>query len=62
MKVCIYRGGMHLIQKSGIGQAILHQEQMLKESDVIVLPYPTPDTDIIHINLSLIHISEPTRH
>lgn len=53
MKVCIYRGGMHLIQKSGIGQAILHQEQMLKESDVIVLPYPTPDTDIIHINTVL---------
>lgn len=53
MKVCIYRGGMKLIRKSGIGQAILHQEQMLKESDVTVLPYLTPDTDIIHINTIL---------
>lgn len=53
MKVCIYRGGMNLIGKSGIGQAILHQEKMLEESDVVVLPYLTPDTDIIHINTVL---------
>lgn len=34
MKVCIYRGGLALVQKSGVGRAVQHQQQALRLAGV----------------------------
>jgi len=50
MKVCLYNGSLRLIQKSGVGQALLHQRAMLQSAGIITTARMTHDTDIVHIN------------
>ena len=34
MRVFIYNGGLRLVGKSGVGQAILHQREMLRRARI----------------------------
>ena len=36
MKIYIYKGGLSLVAKSGVGSAIRHQEKMLRAAKVTV--------------------------
>lgn len=49
MKICIYKGGLETVEKSGVGVTIHHQEKMLREMGADL----TDDwrkADIIHFN------------
>jgi len=50
MKVQLYDGSLNLVKKSGVGQALLHQEAMLKEVGIETTRKNEKDADIIHIN------------
>ena len=50
MKVCLYSGCLKLVEKSGVGHAVLHQKEMLEENGVEVTFRDAPDAEIIHIN------------
>lgn len=50
MKVCIFRGSLKLVKKSGVGQAILHQEEMLRATGTEVTAHIEKDTEIVHVN------------
>ena len=49
MKIYIYKGGLSIVKKSGVGSAVQHQEQMLKETGA---PIATSwkEADVVHIN------------
>ena len=58
MKIYIYKGGLSLVGKSGVGSAIRHQEQMLRavgaeltdrfrEADVVQINTVFPDSVIV---------------
>ncbi len=49
MRVCIYRGGLRLVAKSGIGQAAAHQRAMLRCAGVAL----AAPADAVHINTVL---------
>ena len=35
MKIYIYKGGLSLVAKSGVGSAIRHQTDVWKEADIV---------------------------
>ncbi len=50
MKVLLYSGSLKIVNKSGVGQAVRHQEKTLK---LLNIPYTTDfrdDFDIVHLN------------
>ena len=52
MKIYIYKGGLSLVAKSGVGSAIRHQEKMLRAAKVTVTDV-WKEADIVHINTVL---------
>lgn len=50
MKVRLYTDALKLVEKSGVGQAVHHQQAMLKRVGVPVAFHSEPDVDIVHIN------------
>lgn len=53
MSVYLYQGGLNLVRKSGVGQAILHQQNALRAVDLEPDAHLTGDTRIVHINTVL---------
>ncbi len=53
MFVQLYRGNYNTVKKSGVGKAILHQEQMLQSVGVPTSHKWSAETDIVHINTVL---------
>lgn len=53
MRIYIYRGGEKLVGKSGVGQAILHQEECLRRAEIPTTDRWTADTAAVHINTVL---------
>lgn len=52
MKIYIYKGGLPIVRKSGVGSAIHHQEQMLRETGAS-LARNWKEATVIHINTVL---------
>lgn len=50
MKILLYTENRDLLGKSGLGKAIEHQEQALKENGIDYTFDPDDDYDIVHIN------------
>lgn len=50
MKILFYTGQFHLVEKSGVGRSILHQQKALSENGVDWTINPGEDWDIVHIN------------
>ena len=50
MKICIYKGSETLVEKSGVGSAIRHQEKMLADAGYDVVRHLDTDTEVIHLN------------
>ena len=53
MSIYLYRGGEELVGRSGVGQAIRHQEDSLTRCGMTVTDRFAPDTDAVHINTVL---------
>lgn len=53
MSIYIYHGGERLVGKSGVGQAIHHQEECLRRCGVPVADCWTEDASAVHINTVL---------
>lgn len=49
MSVYLYQGGLSLVRKSGVGQAILHQRQALSAAGV-PMAETIREADVVHIN------------
>ena len=49
MKVYLYKGGLSVVEKSGVGSAIHHQEKMLRMAGVSVTQ-SWAEADVVHIN------------
>ena len=50
MKVCIYKGSGMLVEKSGVGSAIRHQEMILKDAGCDVVWHIDDKTEAVHLN------------
>lgn len=50
MKVLLYTGHLKMLEKSGVGRAIYHQQKALAENNVSYTTDKKEDYDIIHIN------------
>lgn len=50
MKVLLYSGSQRLIEKSGVGRAIYHQMEALRENQVEFTIDVEDDWDVVHIN------------
>lgn len=50
MKVLLYKGGMKLVGKSGVGRAVSHQAEALEKAGIAYTFQPKEDYDIVHIN------------
>lgn len=50
MRITLYSGGMSLVRKSGVGQAILHQKTMLELVGIEVADKWTEAASAVHIN------------
>ncbi len=50
MLVYIYPGGLNLVKKSGVGEAIFHQKEMLEAAGVNVTLQWSNDADVVHLN------------
>ncbi|MCI8565150.1 MAG: glycosyltransferase [Lachnospiraceae bacterium] len=50
MKVLLYSGSQHLIERSGVGRAIYHQKEALSQNQVEYTTDIDDDWDIAHIN------------
>ena len=53
MRIYIYRGGEKLVGRSGVGQAIRHQEACLRRAGVPLTDRWTGDTAAVHVNTVL---------
>ena len=53
MRIYIYTGGEKLVSKSGVGQAIRHQQEMLRRAGVDTTEHWTADTAAVHVNTVL---------
>lgn len=53
MRIYIYHGGEKLVGKSGVGQAIRHQEECLKRAKIPTTDRWTADVSAVHINTVL---------
>lgn len=51
-KAYIYKGGLSIVKKSGVGKAIEHQEQMLRHAN-IPIACSWKEASVIHINTVL---------
>ena len=47
MKVYLYKGGLSVVEKSGVGSAIHHQEKMLRMAGVSVTQ-SWAESDVVH--------------
>ena len=50
MKILLYTENKKLLQNSGLGRAIEHQERALRENGVPYTTSPRDDYDLIHLN------------
>lgn len=50
MSVYLYTGGLKLVKRSGVGQAILHQQKVLQAAGMKPVFLPDTNTHIVHIN------------
>ncbi|MCI8401094.1 MAG: glycosyltransferase family 4 protein [Lachnospiraceae bacterium] len=50
MKVLLYSGSQHLIERSGVGRAIYHQKEALSQNQVEYTMDVKDNWDIVHIN------------
>ena len=50
MKVQIYMGGFKTVEKSGVGRALLHQKEMLRQAHMETTDNWEKDAQVIHIN------------
>lgn len=50
MKTLLYTGSLKIVSKSGVGEAIRHQEKLLKHSGVPYTKDYKSDFDIVHLN------------
>lgn len=50
MSVQLYMGDYPMVKNSGVGKAILHQREMLRQVGVSTEERSTPDVDTVHIN------------
>jgi hypothetical protein len=50
MSVFLYQGGFRIVKKSGVGQAILHQQKALEAARIPVTNQYSSDAQIVHIN------------
>ena len=50
MSVYLYMGGLGIVKKSGVGQAILHQRRALESAGIKVDERMEADTKVVHIN------------
>ena len=53
MSVLLYKGGLRLVEKSGVGQAIFHQEEMLSAAKLPAAAGWRDSPDVIHLNTVL---------
>ena len=53
MRVFIYRGGLRLVGRSGVGQAILHQQEMLHQARIGTTCHWLQKAGVIHVNTVL---------
>ena len=53
MRVFIYNGGLRLVGKSGVGQAILHQREMLRRARIDTADHWRQRAGAVHINTVL---------
>ena len=53
MRVFIYNGGRRLVGKSGVGQAILHQREMLRRARIDTADHWCQRAGAVHINTVL---------
>lgn len=51
--VWLYTGGWRTVRQSGVGQALLHQRQMLQQAGGTSCDRPEPDARVVHINTVL---------
>ncbi len=50
MKILIYKGDYDLVKKSGVGQAIIHQEKALRLNNIDYTTDENDEYDVVHIN------------
>jgi len=50
MKVLLYSGSWNLVKRSGVGQALLHQQAMLSSKGVATTRVWETDASVIHVN------------
>lgn len=50
MKICVYKGSERLVEKSGVGSAIRHQEKMLEDAGYEVVQHMDAETEAVHLN------------
>lgn len=50
MSIYLYTGGFSLVKRSGVGQAIMHQHQILKKAGMSIDHHFTKTTTAVHIN------------
>ena len=50
MKVLLYSGSQKLIERSGVGRAIYHQQEALRRADVEYTTDVEENWDVVHIN------------
>lgn len=50
MKVCVYKGDGHLVEKSGVGSAMRHQMELLKNAGYEVVTHMDAETEVVHLN------------
>lgn len=50
MSVQLYTGSLSVVRRSGVGQAVLHQKEMLSAADIPVTESPDPEARVVHIN------------
>ena len=53
MKICVYKGSEMLVEKSGVGSAIRHQEKMLRDAGYEVVQHLDAETEAVHLNTVL---------
>ncbi len=53
MNVYVYKGGLRLVKKSGVGKAVFHQIGILEKKGISVNKVSLSHSDIVHINTIL---------
>lgn len=53
MSVQLYTGSLSLVRRSGVGQAVLHQEEMLRSAGIPVTTHSSRAAATVHINTVL---------